>query len=123
MNKKRTVSKRRPSKKNKLMFRLYVAPGEASSSRALSNLRTICSAYFGRNCQIEVIDTLKDPLSAEKDEIAETPTLIKLFPEPTWRVIGDLSEDALVLAAMKRPRQRRSYHKLPSSESTECLSC
>ncbi len=101
MKKKRLVSSKRPSKKSKLMFRLYIRPGETSSLKALSNLKTICSEYFGRNYQIQVIDTLKEPLRAQSDEIVETPTLIKLFPKPTWTIVGDLGEDALVLAAMK----------------------
>ncbi len=111
MNKKRTASRRRLPKKNKLVFRLYIASGEASSLRALSNLRTICGEYFGRSYQIEVIDTMKDPLRAKRDEIAETPTLIKLFPNPRWRITGDLSEDALVLAAMKGPDRKRTVSR------------
>ncbi len=107
MKKKRLDSKKNLSKKNKLMFRLYIASGEASSLRALSNLKAICSEYFGRNYKIEVVDTSKNPLRAKRDEIAETPTLIKLFPEPAWTIVGDLSEDAFVLAAMKGPRRTK----------------
>lgn len=103
MARKNLASKARPSKNGTLMFRLYIAPGQASSMRALANLRSICSGYFGKNCAIQVVDILKDPLRAKRDKIAVIPTLIKLSPEPTWTIVGDLNEEAMVLASMKGP--------------------
>ncbi len=97
------ASRARPSKNGKLLFRLYIASGQDSSTRALTNLKTICSGYFGRNYRIEVIDILEDPLRAKRDKISVIPTLIKISPEPTWTIVGDLSEDAMVLDAMKGP--------------------
>ncbi len=101
MNKKSRILRKRSAKKNILIFRLYVHPEQASSLKALENLKMICSEYFGRRCRIEVIDTLKEPSRAQHDKIAEIPTLIKLSPKPSWTIVGDLSEDARVLASMK----------------------
>lgn len=67
--------------------------------RAIVNLRNICQGYFS-DYELEVVDTAKEPLRAMEDGIVVTPTLVKLAPEPRWSIVGDLSEDARVLAAM-----------------------
>ncbi len=85
---------------DKLVFRLYITQQAPSSMRALANLRTICQDYFSNNAEVEVVDTVEQPLRAMQDGIVITPTLVKLAPEPSWSVVGDLSEDARVLASM-----------------------
>ncbi len=90
---------------NTLTFRLYVTSGDPNSQRALANLRTICSEYFGRDYHLEVIDLSNDPVGAKRDAIAQTPTLIKLSPEPTWVITGDLSDETMTLLAMTTPQR------------------
>ncbi|MBI4788387.1 MAG: circadian clock protein KaiB [Chloroflexi bacterium] len=85
---------------NRLVFRLYITQGAHSSVRAMANLKIICRDYLNGNCQLEIIDTQKDPIRAMQDGIVVTPTLVKLAPEPRWTIVGDLSEDARVLASM-----------------------
>ncbi len=89
----------------KLIFRLYITQQAPSSMRALSNLKTICRDYFPNNVQLEVVDTVEQPLRAMQDGIVITPTLVKLSPEPSWSIVGDLSEDARVLASMNADGQ------------------
>ncbi len=101
MNKHQTTPPRRAPRQGKLIFRLYIASDDASSGRALAILQAICRAYFGRNYEIEIIDIRPAPLNARMDGISRTPALLKLFPAPSWRITGDLSEDALILAAIK----------------------
>jgi len=104
--KKNKSTNRRPPKK-KLVFRLYVAEGESASSRALSNLQAICREHFDTTYEIEVVDALKDPRRARRDGITTIPTLVKRSPAPVWAIVGDLSEDALILDAMNRKRRAR----------------
>ncbi|HEX7588386.1 MAG TPA: circadian clock KaiB family protein [Anaerolineae bacterium] len=106
-NGKPTAPGRQPAQKEKLAFRLYITRGEKASERALANLKTICRDHFVQGYEIEIVDTLKHPLRAEKDGVSQTPTLIKLSPGPAWTIVGDLSEDALILDAMKRKRTAR----------------
>lgn len=86
--------------KNGLVFRLYITEGADSSRRALANVTFICQEYLQSDYDLEVVDTLQDPLRAMQDGIVMTPTLVKLSPEPSWSIVGDLSEDARVLASM-----------------------
>ena len=90
---------------DKLVFRLYITHQAPSSLRAESNLKTICRDYFRNNYELEIVDTVEQPLRAMQDGVIITPTLVKLSPEPSWSIVGDLSEDARVLASMNADGQ------------------
>lgn len=83
-----------------LLLRLYVAGTAPNSLRAAENLRALCAIHFSGRCKLEIVDVLKEPLRALNDDILVTPTLVKLSPRPTARVIGDLSDERRVLSAL-----------------------
>ncbi len=85
----------------KLVFRLYITEHAPSSTRAIHNLQTICQTYFADNYEVEIVDTTADPHRAVQDGVRVTPTLLKVSPEPAWSIVGDLSEDARILASMR----------------------
>lgn len=78
-------------------LRLYVAGNTAKSSAALRNLRTICEEKLCGQYKIEVIDLLKHPEQAGKDQILAIPTLVRRLPAPVRKLVGDLSEHERVL--------------------------
>ncbi len=88
------------TKKNKILFRLYITNRAPTSVRALRNLKTICRSYFNDGYELEIIDTSKEPARATQDGVVVTPTLVKLSPEPRWSIVGDLSDEAEVLSSM-----------------------
>lgn len=104
--KPRTLNRLTP-KKNRLVFHLFVTCGESASARALANLKKICREHFDHNYEIEVVDTRNHPRRAKRDGVTATPTLIKRSPAPVWTIVGDLSEEAVILTAMKRNRTAR----------------
>ncbi len=89
------------TKKRKILFRLYITNRAPTSERALENLRDICRDYFDGGYELEIIDTAKEPGRAVRDGIVMTPTLVKLYPEPQWSIVGDFSDEAHVLASMR----------------------
>lgn len=94
------ASQRHP---HELCLRLYVAGTAPNSLRALANVRTICEAHYAFAHQLEVVDMLIDPKRAVADGVIVTPTLLKLSPPPTARVIGNLSDTEQVLLALRSP--------------------
>ena len=60
----------------------------------------ICERYLAGRYRIEVIDLYKSPGLAHDEQIVATPTLLKLFPTPRRRIIGDLSQVDKVLHAL-----------------------
>ena len=99
---------RKSTSTSRLRFRLYVDSTDIRSWRAIDDLTTICCEHFGNDYRIEIVDARKELGRARRNKITTTPTLVKLAPKPTWRIEGDLREDAMVLAVMKGKRKQRA---------------
>ena len=81
-------------------LRLYVAGRTAKSNAALANLKQLCETHLAGRYAIEVIDLLVNPRLAAGDQILAVPTLVRKFPEPIRKIIGDLSNEARVLVGL-----------------------
>ncbi len=90
------------TKRSKILFRLYITSRAPTSVQALENLRQICRDYFDGGYELEIIDAALDSDRARRDGIVETPTLVKLSPDPQWSIVGDLSDQARVLDSMRK---------------------
>jgi circadian clock protein KaiB len=82
------------------VLRLYVAGDTPRSQRAIENLRQICDSDLAGRSTMEIIDILAEPQIAEDQRILATPLLIKEAPEPSRRLIGDLSNTEQVLMGL-----------------------
>ena len=90
----------------KFELRLYVAGHTPKSVVALANLKRICETHLAGEYSIEVIDLTKTPALAAGDQIFAIPTLVRRFPEPIRKIIGDLSNEERVLVGLDvKPRQ------------------
>jgi len=94
------MSKRNISAKqrnNQYVFRLYVTGASPNSLRAIANTKNICEEYIKENYDLEVIDVYQQPVVAKEENIVALPMLIKKFPLPEKRLIGDMSDMERVL--------------------------
>jgi circadian clock protein KaiB len=82
-------------------FRLYTAGDTQNSMQAIANLGALCRTYLPDRHQIEVVDVLREPKRAWADGVFMTPTLIKLTPLPTRKIIGTLCDAQAVLHALR----------------------
>ena len=81
-------------------LRLYVAGQTPRSIAAIANLNKICEAHLSGRYNVTIIDLMKDPALAQRDQIVAIPTLIRHLPEPLKRIIGDLSNVEKVLVGL-----------------------
>jgi len=81
-------------------FVLFVTSSSPRSQRAAENLRGVCAAALGDRFEIEVVDVLERPDLAEAERVIATPTVLRLYPSPSRRVIGDLSDFTLAASAL-----------------------
>jgi circadian clock protein KaiB len=81
-------------------LRLYVAGSTPRSATALANLKQVCETHLTGRYTIEVIDLLVNPKLAAGDQILAVPTLVRKFPEPIRKIIGDLSNEEKVLVGL-----------------------
>jgi circadian clock protein KaiB len=82
-----------------LRLRLYVAGAAPNSVAAKQNLLALLEE-LGQRADLEVIDVLTDPKRGLRDGILITPTLIKVTPAPEARVVGNLRDRKVLLAAL-----------------------
>jgi circadian clock protein KaiB len=76
---------------SKCVLRLYVAGATDRSRQAVLRARQLCEDEFKGNFELEVIDVYQQPILARDGQIVATPTLVREFPRPVRRLIGNLS--------------------------------
>jgi circadian clock protein KaiB len=92
------------------VLRLYVTGQSVRSERAINSLRQICE-QLGPRAEMAVVDVLERPQAAEDERILATPTVVRQWPLPPRRVIGDLTDVEKVLMALDLPT--RSSQQTP----------
>lgn len=89
------------------LLRLYVTGATARSVRAIENVRRICDEHLNGRYTLEVVDLYKNLALARADQILAAPALIKRAPAPLRHLVGDMSDEARVLAGLElKPRLR-----------------
>jgi len=81
-------------------LRLYVAGQTPKSITALANLKRLCEDHLAGRYRIEIVDLVKRPQLARRDEIVVIPTLVRQLPPPLRKIIGDLSNQQKVLVGL-----------------------
>ena len=74
----------------KYVLRLFVAGATARSLQAILRVRHLCAEELKDKCTLEVVDIYQQPQLARVNQIVATPTLIKEYPRPVRRFIGNL---------------------------------
>jgi circadian clock protein KaiB len=88
------------SEEGKYVLRLFVTGILPNSARAVKNINIICNLYLKGRYELEIIDIYQQPSLAIAEEIIAVPVLIKKFPLPEGRMIGDLSNFEKVLKGL-----------------------
>ena len=86
--------------KDRYILSLYITGTTRRSILALTNLKRICEEYLEGRYELEVIDLYQKPSLAKGDQIIAAPTLIKKWPLPFRRIIGDMSNKEKVLLGL-----------------------
>jgi|tagenome__1003787_1003787.scaffolds.fasta_scaffold20413820_2 circadian clock protein KaiB len=82
-------------------LRLYVTGSTLLSMRAIENIEHLTRDELAGEYDVEIVDVLERPDLAEADRVFATPTLLRLSPPPVRKLIGDLSDRAVVLSSLQ----------------------
>lgn len=82
----------------KVKLRLYVTGSAPNSIAALANMTAVRAALDDH--ELEIVDVLERPERALADDVLVTPTLLKLAPRPSCRIVGNLSNTLQVLSSL-----------------------
>ena len=81
-------------------LRLFVTGATPNSARAIDNIMSICEEHLRERYDLEIIDVYQQPSKAASEQIIALPMLLKSFPLPLKRLIGDMSNRAKVLSGL-----------------------
>lgn len=87
------------------VLRLYVNDSTAKSKLAVTNVRRVCQQHLDGRYDLEVIDIQRHADLARAAQIVAIPTLIKQFPGPLQRLVGDMSDVSRVLSGLDLQRR------------------
>jgi len=93
----KALSARAPST---YVLRLYVAGATLRSRQAIRRATHLCEVELKGRCTLEVIDVYQQPILARNGQIVATPTLVREFPRPVRRLIGNLANTAGLFAGL-----------------------
>ena len=79
------------------VLELFVSGASPNSMRAIVNLKHLCETYLPGRYSLEIIDVYQQGIVAKNAQIIALPLLIKKFPLPERRIIGDMSETKKLL--------------------------
>lgn len=85
------------------VFRLFVAGHSATTERILQTLHQRLEQSLSQPYTLKVIDVFKHPEQAEANQVSATPTLVKVWPHPIRRLVGELDNVEKILQMLVAP--------------------
>lgn len=89
-----------PVKQFEYVLRLFITGATPNSKRAVHNITEICEQHLKGKYSLEVVDVYQQQAFAAQEQLIALPLLIKKFPLPERRFIGDLSNIEKVLKGL-----------------------
>jgi circadian clock protein KaiB len=85
---------------NEFLLRLFVTGQTQKSVRAVRNVTALCEALLPGRYELEIVDVYQQPELASEHQLVAAPTLIKMLPLPSRRLVGDMSDSGKVMAGL-----------------------
>jgi circadian clock protein KaiB len=82
---------------------LFVSGASDLSAQAIAGARRLCDGGPGDRGRLSVVDIHGDRASALSHDVIVVPTLLKTWPLPERRYVGDLARTGAVLLALDLP--------------------
>lgn len=81
-------------------LRLFVAGDEPNSVQARATLSRLCDEHLKDCCEIQLVDVFEDYQAAIDHRVMVVPALIVEAPPPAKTIVGSLSDEGRLLAAL-----------------------
>lgn len=82
---------------NAYILRLFVSGDRYATEKTLLSIHQLLEQGLAHPYTLKTIDISKHPELAEKDRISATPALVRIWPKPVRRIVGDLNDFQRVL--------------------------
>ncbi len=85
------------------VLRLFVSGNSAATEQTLKSVHQLLETAIRHPYTLKVIDVFNHPDQAEENQISATPTLLRVWPLPVRRIVGDLNDVEKVLRILAAP--------------------
>jgi circadian clock protein KaiB len=85
------------------VLRLFVSGNNESTEHILKSLHQLLEHSLRYPYTLKVIDIFKHPDQAEEYQVSATPTLVRVWPQPVRRIVGDLTDIERILRVLAAP--------------------
>lgn len=85
------------------VLRLFVSGHSAATEYIFMSLHQLLENSLRLPYTLKVIDVFKHPDQAEANQISATPTLLRVWPQPVRRIVGDLTDAERILRILAVP--------------------
>jgi circadian clock protein KaiB len=92
-----------PKSVGSYVLRLFVSGNSTATEHTLKSLHQLLETSLPYPYTLKIIDVFKHPDQAEANQISATPTLLRVWPQPVRRLVGDLTNLELVLRILATP--------------------
>ena len=92
-----------PNPTHSYVLRLFVSGNSAATEQTLKKLHQLLEYSLHYPYTLKVIDVFKHPDQAEANQISATPTLLRVWPQPVRRIVGDLNDVENILRVIIAP--------------------
>lgn len=83
------------------VLRFYVSGHGGQTKKSLSELHQCLKQGLDGHYSLKVIDIHREPELAERDQITAIPTLIRTYPKPTRRIVGQFQDPQKLLSLLQ----------------------
>ena len=90
----------KPNEEDRFVLQLFVTGASPNSVRAITNLKSILESHLKDRYSLEIIDVYQQKSLAATEQIIAMPVMIKKYPKPERRLIGDMSDERKVLQGL-----------------------
>lgn len=85
------------------VLRLFVSGHSAVTEQILTTLQGVLEGSRHQPYTLQMVDVSKHPEQAEADQVAATPTLVRVAPAPIRRLVGELDNPRAILSLLREP--------------------
>lgn len=102
---------------------LFVSGASDLSARAIADARQLCDTHLAGRYHLAVVDVQEDCTGLVDSEVLATPTLVKNWPLPVRKLVGNLSRTHngafFSPTTARRPSGRHRVTRLPSTSGSD----
>jgi circadian clock protein KaiB len=79
------------------VLRLYISQDNVNLRNTLDSIHKVLEQGLAHPYTLKIIDITKNPEQAESDRVFATPALVRVYPEPVKKIVGELDDLQRVL--------------------------